>query len=146
MPASSICFHSELPRFKLSEPLKTKNWLNKVILSCKKKSGDLNFIFCSDKYLLGINRDFLKHDYYTDVITFDYSEDKIIAGDIYISIDRVKDNARQEEQLFETELRRVMVHGVLHLLGYTDKTKALKLAMRKKEDFYLLQYPDKPKR
>jgi probable rRNA maturation factor len=141
VPASSICFHSELPRFKLSEPLKTKNWLNQVILSCKKKSGDINFIFCSDKSLLAINRDFLKHDYFTDVITFDYSEDKIIAGDIYISIDRVKDNARQEGELFETELRRVMVHGVLHLLGLADKTKA----MHKKENFYLTQYGGKSK-
>jgi len=135
--ASSIHFHSELPRFKLGKQRVLTQWLTRVITASKKEPGTLTFIFCSDDYLLDINIRFLKHDYYTDVITFDYSEKKIVSGDIYISIDRVKDNAEKQKSTFEDELHRVMVHGVLHLLGHTDKGKGKQAAMRKEEDKFL---------
>ena len=104
-----------------------------------------NFILCSDDYLLRINQDFLKHDYYTDVITFDNSEEnKTILGDIFISIDSVKENAKQNNATTINELCRIMAHGTLHLLGYLDKTKKAKAEMTAKEDFYLkLQLNDK---
>jgi probable rRNA maturation factor len=137
VPASSIYFHSELPRFKLLKQRVLTKWLYTVIVSCKREAGDLQFIFCSDQYLLDLNIRFLSHDYFTDVITFDYSEKKIVSGDIYISIDRVRDNAEKQKQTFEDELHRVMVHGVLHLLGYTDKGKGNKARMRGKEDKFL---------
>jgi probable rRNA maturation factor len=137
VPVSAIHFHSELPRFKLLKRQALIKWLNTVILSCKRATGELNFVFCSDDYLLDLNIRFLSHDYYTDVITFDYSEKKIVSGDIYISLDRVKDNAKTQKLEFDDELHRVMVHGVLHLLGYTDKGKGNKLRMRKLEDKYL---------
>jgi probable rRNA maturation factor len=137
VPAPAIRFHSEYPRFKPPTPLRLKRWLKTVIHTEKKTPGTLNFIFCSDKYLLDINIQYLQHDYFTDVITFDYTEGKIISGDIFISIDRVKDNAQTEKQTFDIELSRVLVHGVLHLLGYSDKAVSAKALMRKKEDKYL---------
>jgi rRNA maturation RNase YbeY len=137
VPSSSICFHAELPGFKLKRQAILRNRINETIVSSRKTSGDLNFIFCSDDFLLDINRKFLKHDYYTDVITFDYSSSKIIAGDIYISVDRVRENAETEKQPFDTELARVMIHGVLHLMGNTDKDKTAKTLMRKKEDKFI---------
>ncbi|MFI5150962.1 MAG: rRNA maturation RNase YbeY [Bacteroidia bacterium] len=130
-------FHSEYPRFKLLTPLLRKRWLTQVILIEKKQPGTLNFIFCSDDYLFGINKQYLQHDYFTDIITFDYTEGRCISGDLFISIDRVRDNALTLKTDFETELSRVLVHGVLHLLGHSDKGPALKALMRKKEDKYL---------
>ncbi len=137
MPVRSICFHSETGNFRLKRPTVVRNWINDSILASRKQTGNLNYIFCSDEFLLDINRRFLKHDYYTDIITFDYSEGKIISGDLYISIDRVKENAETEQQPFETELSRVMIHGVLHLMGHGDKEKKAKALMRKKEDKFL---------
>lgn len=119
------------------------NWLDKSVRKEKKKSGDLTFIFCSDKRLLAINKQFLQHNFYTDIITFDYSQDNTISGDIFISIDRVKENALHYETTFQNELKRVMIHGVLHLCGYKDKTKAQKKQMREKEDYYLSLWPSK---
>jgi probable rRNA maturation factor len=132
-----ILFHSEIPSFKLKKPVLIRSWINSVISANKKNTGNLSFIFCTDTYLLDINNRFLQHDYYTDVITFDYSEKKVISGDIYLSIDRIKDNAQTQHQPFETELHRVMVHGVLHLLGHSDKGKSNQLRMRKLEDKFL---------
>ena len=137
MSAKNIRFHSDPPRFRLKLPVKLRNWIDAAIRSGRKTTGELQFIFCTDAFLLDMNKRFLNHDYYTDVITFDYSSGKTVSGDIYISIDRVRDNARTEGQVFETELHRVMIHGVLHLLGHTDKSKAKKLEMRKKEDYFL---------
>jgi len=97
----------------------------------------LNYIFCSDTYLHKINLEYLKHDTLTDIITFDYSEKKQISGDIFISIDRIKENALKFNQSTDIELNRVLIHGVLHLLGYKDKTPKEKETMRAKEDFYL---------
>ncbi len=112
-----------------------KSWIKKVIEAEHRKLGVLNYIFCSDAVLLSINVKYLNHDTLTDIITFNNSEDKnIIEGDIYISIERVKENANKFISNFENELGRVMIHGVLHLLGYSDKTPAQKITMRKKED------------
>lgn len=124
-------------RFVLKNRMVLKKWLIDVALEEGKRVGELSFIFCSDDYLLDINRHFLNHDYYTDVITFDYSEDNLIAGDIFISVDTVRVNAEEFRQTFENELFRVMVHGVLHLCEYDDHSNEEKQQMRAKEDFYL---------
>ncbi len=119
-------------------PIKNSNdWLEKVINNEKKKIGEIVFVFCNDSYLLEKNIQFLKHDTLTDVITFDYCEGNQISGDIFISIERVKINSEIFEVSFLNELYRVMVHGLLHLLGYKDKTKYDAKLMRSKEDFYL---------
>jgi probable rRNA maturation factor len=116
----------------------TGSWLIAVAKFEKKEIKDLSYSFCSDQYLLKINQKYLKHDYYTDIITFDLSEQgKIIEGDIYISIDRVKDNSKLLNISYSEELDRVILHGLLHLLGYKDKTKKEKLIMREKENYYL---------
>ena len=134
-------FFPEEISFKLSQPLKTSKWLKTISKSEGYEVGGINYIFCSDDYLLEINRQYLDHDYYTDIITFDNSEeDKKLEGDIYVSIDRVKENAKDLNIEFETELRRVIVHGLLHLMGYEDTNGALKQQMRKKEDECLLLF------
>jgi len=135
MPA--INFFQEEIRFKLPHPRITSRWIRSVAESEKNRVSLINFIFCSDKYLKKINLEYLAHDTFTDIITFDYSDSEGIQGDVFISIERVKENAHKFETHFENELHRVMVHGVLHLLGYSDKTKAAKSVMRKKEDAYL---------
>jgi len=114
-----------------------KLWITKVILNEKFKKGAINYIFCDDAYLLEKNIKYLKHNTLTDIISFDYSLGKIISGDIFISVDRVKENATLFKTHFTDELHRVMVHGVLHYCGYKDKTPAEKKLMRSKEDYYL---------
>jgi probable rRNA maturation factor len=114
-----------------------RQWMQQAIQKEKKKAGPLSFNFCTDEYLLQVNREHLNHDYYTDIITFDFSEHPIVSGDIYISIDRVKDNAKTEGKTFTNELMRVLIHGVLHLCGYKDKKPADARLMRDKEDYYL---------
>jgi probable rRNA maturation factor len=116
---------------------KITNWINETITSEGKILGDISFIFCSDNYLLGVNNQYLNHDYFTDIITFDYVENNIISGDIFISCDRVKDNAIEYKTGFNNELSRIIIHGILHLLGYKDKNKKDKSLMTQKEDFYL---------
>lgn len=106
----------------------------------KKMLQRLDYIFCSDDYLLNINQTYLQHDFYTDIITFDLSESNVIAGEIYISTDRVKENARDLKVLFETECLRVIFHGALHLCGYKDKTLKQQTQMRKKENEYIERY------
>lgn len=105
-----------------------------------KKTGDISVILCSDSYLLEINKRFLKHDYYTDIITFNYCEGDTVSGDLFISIDRVKENADNFASTFMQELYRVIFHGVLHLIGYNDKTEEEQAEMRRKEDFYLSEF------
>ena len=135
-----IQFCSEDITFSLKEKLKHKAWLNEVAKQEGKKILELSYVFCSDDYLLEINKEYLNHDTLTDIVTFDNSEDqKKIEGDIFISIDRVKENGEKLGTL-ETELERVMVHGLLHLLGYKDKKKEDKAVMTEKEDFYIKQY------
>ncbi len=135
-----IKFCSEDITFSLKEKLKHKAWLNEVAKQEGKKILELSYVFCSDDYLLEINKEYLNHDTLTDIVTFDNSEDpKKIEGDIFISIDRVKENG-EKLGTSATELERVMVHGLLHLLGYKDKKKEDKALMTEKEDFYIKQY------
>lgn len=135
-----IQFCSEDITFSLKEKLKHKAWLNEVAKQEGKKILELSYVFCSDEYLLQINQEYLNHDTLTDIVTFDNSEDpKKIEGDIFISIDRVIENG-EKLGTSETELERVMVHGLLHLLGYKDKKKEDKEVMTEKEDFYIKQY------
>ncbi|MES2430229.1 MAG: rRNA maturation RNase YbeY [Bacteroidota bacterium] len=118
-----------------------KAFVSTIFSKEKKKLQHLSYIFCSDDYLLEVNKNFLKHDYYTDIITFDLSESpKAITGDIYISIDRVRDNAKQEGVSINHELHRVIFHGALHLCGYKDKKPTEQKLMRSKEDLYLKSY------
>ena len=121
--------------------MKVSGWLKNIAVSEGYKVGELNYIFCSDDYLLEINKQYLDHDYYTDIITFDNSEeDGKLEGDIYVSIDRVKENADHIGVSFDIELRRVLVHGLLHLIGFEDSDEDLKQQMRAKEDECLLLY------
>lgn len=132
-----IRFFYEEIEFKLANPAKTKKWL--TISASKEKRGikNINYIFCSDDFLLRLNAKYLNHHTLTDIITFDESVGKSISGEIYISIDRVAENAFAYQCDFQTEVRRIMIHGVLHLCGYSDKHKSEKILMRKKEDTYL---------
>lgn len=115
-------------------------WLNSVCTKENKHLEEVSIIFCSDEYLLDMNNEYLQHDYYTDIITFDYCIDNQIVGDLFISVDRVKDNSSQNHVSFDNELLRVMVHGVLHLIGFKDKTDDEVKLMRLKEDEYLNLY------
>jgi probable rRNA maturation factor len=138
MTKISINFFSEETTFSPKSKSKLRSWISQTIIQEKHQLHELNFIFSSDDYLLKINQEYLKHDTYTDIITFDNSEEKgQILGDIFISIDRVKENAKNFNTAFQDELHRVMIHGTLHLLGYPDKKKEEKALMTKKENFYL---------
>ncbi len=132
-----ITFHIENIPFKLANRQKLKAWIKLAVAAEGKTPGDVSFIFCSDEYLLSVNKTYLKHDYFTDVITFDYSEPPVVSGDVFISVDTVAENAGEYGASFENELHRVMLHGVLHLCGYGDATKSEKEKMREREDFYL---------
>lgn len=117
----------------------TSRWLKAVAQSEGKQLGDISVIFCSDKYILDVNIKYLKHDYYTDIITFDYCEGNTLSGDLFISIDSVRENASFYGSSFADELNRVIVHGLLHLIGYDDHTEADIAMMRAKENYYLEQ-------
>lgn len=136
----AIEFHQENVNLSEINEIKTAEWLEKAILNEGYEIGDINLIFCDDEYLLGLNQQYLQHDYYTDIITFDYTERKLVSGDLFISIDRVNDNAAQIGVTPKLELARVMVHGVLHLCGYKDKNPGEKEVMTNKENFYLQQH------
>jgi rRNA maturation RNase YbeY len=123
--------------FKLSKPAKWRKFLSECIKSEGFEAEEINYIFCGDEYLLKINRDFLQHDYYTDVIGFQYSEARQLSGDIYISIERVQENAKENRVGFENELARVMIHGVLHFMNYKDKSAADAKKMKNAENKYL---------
>jgi rRNA maturation RNase YbeY len=136
MPA--IAFFEEDIKFKLKSKTQLRQWITETINAESFKLDELTYIFCSDDYLLQINRQYLDHDTYTDIITFDNSEgNKIVTGDIFISIDRIRENAAKFNVTEATELHRVIIHGVLHLLGYTDKSAPDKKKMTEKEDYYL---------
>ena len=128
-----ITFNSETS-FTPKNQNKLAEWISNVILSEGFEVGEINYIFCDDIYLHKINQEFLKHDTYTDIISFDYTLGKEVGGDIFISIERVLENAEEFNEVFENELHRVMIHGVLHFIGYKDKTKKDKILMRTKED------------
>jgi probable rRNA maturation factor len=135
---AAINFFSEDSQFCLPNSRKTSTWIKNVIKSERRSLGQLNFIFCSDNYLLNLNVEYLAHDTFTDIITFDTSDGKeALEGDIYISVDRINDNSRIFEKPFLEELHRVIIHGILHLMGYSDKSERKKKEMRKKEDAYL---------
>jgi len=129
-----VQFFTEQVQFKLPNPRKTISWIKSVIKKEKSTLGSITYIFCSDEYLRKLNIQYLKHKTYTDIITFNYGSKKVIDGEIYISVDRIKENAEKFGIEFNTELRRVIIHGVLHLIGYNDKSKTEKALMRKKED------------
>jgi len=133
MPSRISFFKSEV-NFRFSNKAGITRWIESIIKKERKKPGTLNFIFCSDPFLLDINKQYLKHNYFTDIITFNFNEGKVVNGEVYISIDRVKENAQTLDVIFREELNRVIIHGILHLLGYSDKTDAQKKIMRKKED------------
>lgn len=130
----AIYFSSESHSFKLTNKLKLKKWISTVISNEGYRVGDISYVFCDDAYLLNLNISYLNHDTYTDIITFDYVEDDIVSGDIMISVERVAENAALFGVPFEHELRRVMIHGVLHLLGINDHSEEEVAQMRAKED------------
>ena len=132
----SIYFHKESVSIEFNEDL-VSNWINSCISQVSKITGDISVIFCNDEYLKTINIKYLNHDYYTDIITFDYSDKDTISGDLFISIDRVIENAKLNNVHFINELYRVIIHGVLHLCGYNDKTVKEKKEIREKENFFL---------
>jgi len=120
--------------FEIPDESQFSQWISNVILSENKKEGDINYIFCDDNYLLQINEEYLNHDTLTDIISFDYSVGNELHGDIFISIERVKENASDFDISFKEELLRVMAHGILHYCGFKDKTEADELIMRNKEN------------
>ena len=132
-----ISYFYEDTKFVFKGKQRNNRWLRLVAESEIRRLGDLYIIFCSDPYILDINLKYLQHDYFTDIITFDYCEGEKISGDLFISIDSVRENAVFYGTEFEDELNRVMVHGVLHLIGYDDHTKAEQKTMREKENYYL---------
>jgi len=135
----SINFFQEDVSFSLKNKIKLRDWINDTINSEGKRTGELNFIFCSDSYLLEMNRQYLDHDTYTDIITFDNSEKEfVIAGDVFISYERICENSVKFNVPEHDELHRVIIHGTLHLLGYKDKSAKEKTLMTQKEDHYLL--------
>jgi rRNA maturation RNase YbeY len=120
--------------FLLDNETQFSDWISRVILSENKKDGDINYIFCDDEYILEINKQYLDHDYYTDIISFDYSVGNELNGDIFVSIERVKENATDFNATFDEELKRVIIHGILHYCGYKDKSEEDEALMRSKED------------
>jgi rRNA maturation RNase YbeY len=126
--------------FRLANKDRVSLWLLDVIKNEEKSLNEISYNFCSDSELLKVNKEFLNHDTLTDIITFDYSGLSGLSGEVLISTERVKENAQEFSQVFNVELRRVMVHGVLHLCGFKDKTDADKLIMTEKEDFYLSRF------
>ena len=123
-----------LTDFNLDNEQKIQDWISSCIDNYGFTAGELNYIFCNDDYLLKLNEEFLKHDTLTDIISFDYTLDKLISGDIFISIERVTENAQKFNQTFDNELNRVLIHGILHYLGFKDKLKEDKLKMSAEED------------
>ena len=134
MPVKFFC---EDFNFNLKNKRVIKKWIDETIDAEKSKTGDINYIFTSDKYLLKVNKQYLNHNYFTDIITFNYCENNFINGDIFISIETVKNNSVQFGVTFNDELYRVIIHGILHLLAYDDKNEYEKAIMRQKENYYL---------
>lgn len=128
-----ISFNYET-EFTLENETLFSDWISRVILSENKKEGDINYVFCDDEYILEINKQYLDHDYYTDIISFDYSVGNELHGDVFVSIDRVKENANDFDVTFDEELKRVIIHGILHYIGFKDKSKEEELLMRQKEN------------
>ncbi len=134
-----VSYFTEDIKFNFKEKRLTSRWLKFVAESEAKRLGDISVIFCSDNYILDVNIKYLKHDYFTDIITFDYCEENLLSGDLFISIDSVRENASFYGTEFSDELNRVIVHGLLHLIGYDDHTDEDIAMMRAKENYYLSQ-------
>jgi rRNA maturation RNase YbeY len=132
-----IRYFQEDIRFELKQKMLNNRWLKMVAGSEMRRLGAINIIFCSDNYILDVNMKYLQHDYFTDIITFDYCEKEVLSGDLFISIDSVRENAQFYGTEFADELNRVMVHGLLHLIGYDDHSEADIAVMRQKENYYL---------
>ncbi|MDD2489597.1 MAG: rRNA maturation RNase YbeY [Bacteroidales bacterium] len=130
----AISFNFVKTKDVISQKNKIKSWIKNVVEQKGKSIGDISYIFCDDEYLLEINKTYLEHDFFTDIITFDYSDKEKIAGDLFISIDRVRENSLTHNENFEKELHRVIIHGILHLLGLKDKTEKQAKQMRKAEE------------
>lgn len=135
----AIHFHTTDVPFRLMHKSQLKRWITLCASHEQRRVGTINIIFCSDDYLLDINKKHLSHDYYTDIITFDYSSKQSVSGDLFISVHRVQENSLNLSASFEKELYRVIIHGVMHLCGYGDKTKKELAIMRSREDFHLSQ-------
>ena len=134
MSMNSISFHNESVNNKTPSKRLLKAWIKEFVANHGKKVGELAFVFCSDEKILEVNQNFLQHDYYTDIITFDYSEGEVISGDVFISVERVLENAASHQVDYNTELLRVISHGVLHLIGFQDKEEEKKDEMTRNED------------
>lgn len=132
-----VRYFSEDIKFTFKDKLSNNRWLKLVAGSEVRKLGDVNIIFCSDNYILDVNLKYLEHDYFTDIITFDYCEGDVLSGDLFISIDSVRENAIEYGAEFDEEIHRVIVHGLLHLIGYDDHTPEEQKVMREKENYYL---------
>lgn len=132
-------FYEEIEPLNINQK-NIEAWLNELCVGFEREMGDITLIFCSDEYLLEMNRIHLDHDYYTDIITFDYCEGNLVSGDLFISIDRVRENAEKEGELFHVEQLRVVAHGILHLLGFKDKSDADVVEMRNQEGLALRLY------
>ena len=132
-----VHYHNEEVSFSFNNKREVSLWLKSVVSSFQKELGVINVIFCNDQYLLKINQTYLNHDYFTDIITFNYNENNLISGDLFISIDRVKENAINQKMEFNVEIHRVIVHGVLHLCGLNDQSKQEKEIMRGRENLFL---------
>ena len=130
----AIYFSTENIDFELEDASRVKKWITAVVDAQGKRVGNLNYLFCDDAYLIGVNQTYLNHDTYTDIITFDYVEGNVASGDILISVERVRENAHLFNTSFEQELHRVIIHGVLHLLGQADKSDEDAAEMRRKEE------------
>ncbi len=135
-----INFCCEDIEFVFKKKRNTMRWFGDIAVSENRKIGNVSIVFCSDSYILNLNRKYLNHDFFTDIITFDYCEGVVLSGDIFISIDTVRTNSVEYGTSFEDELHRVMVHGLLHLIGYDDHTEDEVRTMRAKEDFYLASF------
>lgn len=132
-----IDFNFEDVEFDLPDKNTLTDWIKLAVESEGKTLGDITYVFCSDEYLWNMNKQYLNHDYYTDIITFDYVKNGVISGDLFISYDRIKDNAEKFNVSHETELLRVMIHGVMHLVGYDDMTDEDEAKIHEREDYYL---------
>lgn len=132
-----VFFHNSDYNFKLKNKLRLKSWVKSIVENTGNKLGEINYIFTSDEEILRINNEYLKHNFYTDIISFPYSHNKVISGDLYISIPTVEYNAKKFNQSFDLELNRVIAHGVLHLVGFDDKTKEDQKLMREQEELWL---------
>lgn len=142
MISSTINFFQEGVQYRLRKTRIVRQWMKDSLTTENKIPGSINVIFCNDDYLLKMNVQYLKHETLTDIITFDYSDSISVSGDLFISIDRVKENAKMFKKSLSDEFHRVIIHGILHLCGYNDKTKNEKVVMAGKENFYLGQRPD----